>query len=430
MGNEAMNRRKLLRSAMQAAAAAALLPSGIASEAAEGNGAATQADVPVPPGLMGADAEAGYFSEQQLEAALGTRELKKPQVQVVAFNFPSWHPSPYMEEHFGKGWTEFDTLRNARALFPGHTMPHFPLWGYYNESDPVWAAREVELASTYGVDAWMIDWYWHEGTQFYHEQLERGLLKAENRSKLKFAVMWANHDWKNVYPARSPGDAAILLPQVHTLADFEKVANYCAEHYFSQPNYLTIDGAHVFALFDAGKVVEQLGEDGLKRALNLVRERAQRLGFGKLHLQVNNGFGPYEGRLRELGFDSAAEYGTIAWTYGERHGVRMQYGVAAREAIAGWQRRRKNVNVPFYPTCSVGWDDSPRFGSYAGIAINRTPDQFERLMRAARHFAGTDDHGKVVYIGAWNEWTEDGVLLPDTYWGYSYLEALRRAVRD
>jgi hypothetical protein len=88
------------------------------------------------------------------------------------------------------------------------------------------------------------------------------------------------------------------------------------------------------------------------------------------------------------------------------------------------------VNVPFYPTCSVGWDDSPRFGEYASVAINRTPDQFERLVRAARHFAASGDKQKLLYIGAWNEWTEDGVLLPDTYWGFSYLEALRRAIRD
>jgi hypothetical protein len=36
----------------------------------------------------------------------------------------------------------------------------------------------------------------------------------------------------------------------------------------------------------------------------------------------------------------------------------------------------------------------------------------------------------MIYIAAWNEWTEDHILLPDTYWGYSYLEALRRAVKD
>ncbi len=428
-----MDRRTLITSGVQAGVAAALLPGQATSQAtnqvASSQGSALQPAPLAPPHLMGKEAEADYFGDSQLEAALGTKELKKPEVQVVAFNFPSWHPSPYMEQLFGKGWTEFDTLRNARALFPGHTMPHFPLWGYYDESDPVWAAREVELASTYGVDAWLIDWYWHEGQQFYHEQLEQGLLKAENSAKLKFAIMWANHDWKNVYPARSPDEAAVLLPQVHTLKDFENVANYCAEHYFSQPNYLTFEGAHVFALFDAGKVVEQLGEDGLKQALTIIRERAHRLGYSKLHLQVNNGFGTYEKRLREIGFDSAAIYGTIAWTYGDRHGARLPYGIAAWEAVATWQQKRRDVDVSFYPTVSVGWDDSPRFGDYAGVAINRTPDQFERLMRAARHFSASGEGKKLIYIGAWNEWTEDGVLLPDTYWGYSYLEALRRAVR-
>jgi hypothetical protein len=88
------------------------------------------------------------------------------------------------------------------------------------------------------------------------------------------------------------------------------------------------------------------------------------------------------------------------------------------------------LNIPYFPTCSVGWDDSPRFGESSSVAINRSPDQFERLVRAARHILSGTAKTKLIYIGAWNEWTEDGVLLPDTYWGYSYLEALRRAVRD
>ena len=63
-----------------------------------------------------------------------------------------------MEARFGKGWTEFDTIRNAKALFPCHTMPHYPLWGYYNEAEPEWAAREIDLAADHGVDAWLVDW--------------------------------------------------------------------------------------------------------------------------------------------------------------------------------------------------------------------------------------------------------------------------------
>jgi Glycosyltransferase WbsX len=427
-----MNRRQLITSALQAGAASVLAPAQASAQPVEVKLASQQPNSCVPDQLIGQAALADYFSEQALQKALGTAKLDKPRdVEVVAFNFPSWHPSPYMEKLFGKGWTEWDTLKNSRGLFPGHSMPHYPLWGYYDEADPEWAAKEVDLASTYGVDAWMIDWYWHDGLQFYHEQLERGLLQSPNRSKIKFAIMWANHDWKNVYPARSPFDAATLLPQTHSIKDFENVANYCAEHYFSQPNYLTIEGAPVFAIFDPGKVVEHLGEGGLKRGLVTLRARAQKLGFQKLHLQVCNNFDPYAARLQALGFDSATIYGTMAWTYGGKPpGSRVPYGVGARDAIALWQQKKAALNIPYFPTCSVGWDDSPRFGESSSVAINRSPDQFERLVRAARHFLSGTAKTKLIYIGAWNEWTEDGVLLPDTYWGYSYLEALCRAVRD
>jgi hypothetical protein len=430
-----MNRRELIRSALQSAAGAAVVPAAALGEASahEGLSDAPKTAVPssgAPSGLMGSEAEAGYFSESALQQALGTARLERPKVEVVAFNFPSWHASPYMEEHFGKGWTEYDTLRNARPLFPGHTMPHYPLWGYYDESDPAWAAREVDLAATYGVDAWMVDWYWHDGLQFYHEQLERGLLKADNRDKLKFAIMWANHDWKNVYPARSPQDSALLLAQKHSIKDFEAVCDYCAEHYFSQPNYLKFDDAHVFGIFDAGRVLHEMGgADGMKQALDALRARAAKLGFA-LHLQECNGW-RHDGGLRALGFDSTVVYGTMGWSYGSKPpGSRIPYGVAAREALESWAKERGSVDVPFHPTCSVGWDDSPRFGERACVAINRSPDQFERLVRAARHFAAGQKGRKFVYVGAWNEWTEDGVLLPDTIWGYSYLESLRRATRD
>jgi hypothetical protein len=291
-----MDRRKLLTSAMQTALAATVASAQTTSDKASGS-LAMRSNPDTPQALTGAEAEAAYFTEDALHQSLGTSELAKPtDVTTVAFNFPSWHPSPYMEQHFGKGWTEFDTLRNAKPLFPGHTMPHYPLWGYYDEADPAWAAREIELGSTYGVDAWMIDWYGHSGTQFYHEQLEQGLLKAPNRDKIKFAVMWANHDWKSVYPARSPQQAAILSPQLHTIADFERVADYCCEHYFAQTNYLRIDGAPVFGIFDLGKVVEQLGESGVPQALTAFRERASRHGIGKLHMQVCNGYAKYAPR--------------------------------------------------------------------------------------------------------------------------------------
>jgi hypothetical protein len=380
------------------------------------------ASMPLP------EAEAHFFSEEALVRALGVTALRVPDgVAAVAYNFPSWHPSPYMEGRFGKGWTEFETLKAAEPLFHGHLWPKFPLWGYFDESDPAWAAREIDAAADHGLSAWMVDWYWHEGTQFYHEQLEQGFLRAPNRARLKFALMWANHDWKNVYPARNPEDAAVLLPQTHSLEDFRAVTRYCIEHYFGQPNYWRINGALVFGLFDVNKVIHFLGEEGTKRALDGMRAAVAKAGLGELHIQSNNGHSGIEGRLRGLGVDSATTYQTMGWTYSRARGVAEPYGQGAAESIEAWRKLKAACDVPTFPDCPVGWDDSPRFGLGAHPAVGRSPDQFERLVRAARHCVA-DDATRIVFVSAWNEWTEDHMLLPDTIWGYSYLEALKRAL--
>ena len=50
-------------------------------------------------------------------------------------------------------------------------------------------------------------------------------------------------------------------------------------------------------------------------------------------------------------------------------------------------------------------------------------------MVAAKYFLAEASAGvpNIVFLSSWNEWTEDHVLLPDTVYGYSYLEAVRRA---
>jgi hypothetical protein len=83
--------------------------------------------------------------------------------------------------------------------------------------------------------------------------------------------------------------------------------------------------------------------------------------------------------------------------------------------------------LPYFPEVPVGWDNTPRYGSKAHAFVNRTADQFERLLEAAKYFiASKKTDPPIIYMGAWNEWTEDHYLLPDAVHGYSYLEAVRR----
>jgi len=374
---------------------------------------------------------ATYLTEEMCARELGVRDLaSRADCEVIAYNFPAWHPSPYMERQFGTGWTEFDLVRKAKPLFPAHQQPKQPLWGYFDESDPAWAEREIEAAAHHGIRGWMIDWYWHNGTMFYHEQLENGFLKAKNRDYLKFALMWANHDWRNVYPAASPEKASILLPQTHSQEDCLRAMDYCIEHYFRQSNYWRLNGALVFGIFDLDHLSRQLGgPDVLKHTIEAMRERVQRAGLGGLHIQSNHVHGHLEDRFRDLGVDSATFYHTFGWSYGGRApGGLSPYGDGAINSIDQWKKMRGRCNVPVFPDCPAGWDDSPRFGTSAHMVVERSPDQYEILLRSARKFV-EHQQPRVVFLSSWNEWTEDHTLLPDTIYGYSYLEAVRRAFR-
>jgi len=117
----------------------------------------------------------------------------KRRPEVVVVYYPHWHSYDHGSAWKGEGWTEWEGVKAAVPRFPGHEQPLRPTWGYFDESDPKWSAREIDLAADHGIDVFLFDWYWYSGVKNMEEALERGFLKAANRQRMKFALMWANH---------------------------------------------------------------------------------------------------------------------------------------------------------------------------------------------------------------------------------------------
>ena len=120
-------------------------------------------------------------------------------IQCAVYYFPDYHVDPRNEAIHGKGWTEWELMKVARGRFPGHEQPKIPLWGYEDEADPAVMAKKIDAAADHGVDAFLFDWYWYEGP-YLERCLKEGFLRAPNMQRMKFALMWANHDWKNFHP--------------------------------------------------------------------------------------------------------------------------------------------------------------------------------------------------------------------------------------
>jgi len=385
--------------------------------------------------------------------------------EVVAIYFPSWHPNPHYRAWYGDDFTEWELLKTAQPLFPGHRQPKIPTWGYFDESDPAWAAREIDLAADHGITTFLFDWYWYSGVRLMEEALEGGFLQAPNRQRLKFALMWANHDW-GTWPAVTgiPGmhgetgvnrGQQVWLPSRHSPDDLDRVIDYCAEHYFSQPNYWTIDGKPHFVLWDIAKFTEQLGgRDAARAGLERMDARAQRLGLPGLYFTANVGCCNdnvyccgYDRvpAVRELGFQSTFAY-NIVRVPEEFVAFADEYPVVSYEGMIAshqhcWHEIEK-WGVSHFPSVTVGSDVTPRWHrgltlpadfralAYEPIVNDNTPARFGRLCSLGLRQMAKNPHPRALIINAWNEWSEGMYLLPESREGTGYLEALKQAIEE
>jgi hypothetical protein len=71
--------------------------------------------------------------------------------------------------------------------------------------------QKIAAAADHGIDAFIFDWYYYNDGPFLDRPIDIGFLKAENNARLKFAFMWANHDWLEIQPYKRGTDAEAAL---------------------------------------------------------------------------------------------------------------------------------------------------------------------------------------------------------------------------
>ena len=160
-------------------------------------------------------------------------------IQVAVYYFPNYHPGDARNTKLKgtAGWSEWELVKNAKPRFPGHEQPKVPLWGYGDESDPKVMARKIDTAADNGVDAFLFDWYHYDDGPFLNNCLDRGYLRAPNRARVKFALMWANHDWTDIHPAKRQQPYRLLYPGKVSPENFERITDHVIRDYFHQPSY-------------------------------------------------------------------------------------------------------------------------------------------------------------------------------------------------
>ena len=360
---------------------------------------------------------------------------------VAAYIWPSCHH----DERFGdmlwpEGTGEWEIIKKGTPRFEGHYQPKVPLWGYGMDDDPKVMEKWIDAATDYGVNVFIFDWYWYDDGPFLESSLNNGFLKAKNNEKMKFYVMWANHDVKrnywNVYKYKD--DTSLLWKGAVDLRNFKIIVARVIDQYFKKPNYFKIDGKPVFHIFAPNNVVKGLGGlEQTKEAFDYFRQETKKVGFPGLHIQcrVGGGMKPSllngqysEGKsvneiIEYLGVNSLTKYGSI-------HG--HDYIKSGVEAIQKRHILDSVLSVPYFPNVEIGWDDTPRFphkGKEYITFYNKSPESFAAFLQKAKEY--TDKHPeqpKLITLNAWNEWVEGSCLLPDMKYGFSYLEEVKKVI--
>ncbi len=366
--------------------------------------------------------------------------MKNRTTDIAAYIWPSYHYEPRLAHWWEEGDGEWVTVRAHKPRWPGHPMPRVPVLGYQDEADPGVMRQHIDLALAHGVNVFTVDWYWYDDAPCFERQLNDGLLPAIAGSDMRFFLMWANHDATSLWD-RSTDANDLLYSAATDREQFERVWTRNLERYLTHPNYYRIDGKPVLSIFLVPKLVADLGgTDATREAFDWLRRKAGDFGLPGVHLQaihwqvVPREVGENLARLgninmveliRDCGFDSCTNYQMVQAAPGVG-----PYEEFVRTAISTWQK--DDLDVPkFFPHVSIGWDNTHRNPGEKNAVTGRSPVVFKEAFQEALDFLDArPDRHRLITVNSWNEWTEDSYLLPDTEWGYAYLEAIRDTLRS
>ena len=337
-------------------------------------------------------------------------------MKAIAFYLPQFHVIPENEAVYGPGFTEWDNVRNARPLFPGHRQPRAPhgMLGYYSLENRRTLLLQHRLAMNYGVGAFCYYYYNFGGRRLLEKPLD--IICRTPAIQNEFCLCWPHVSWCDNRRRERP----VFLEQDYS----EDAARLMARdllRYFRHPRYIRMEGRPFFLIFAPER------HPAIGACTSILREEAARAGLS-LCLAGVEAYGP--SAPQRWGLDCMVEFApswvpeSMLSAPGEQP-RRYDYQATVRFMLS--------KPVPPYTRLRCvfpGWDNTPRRGRYGLACTGVSPAIFRLAIEAATEYTRgvLPPSCHYVFINAWNEWGEGCCIEPDDYYGLRYLEAIREVM--
>ncbi|OGT82684.1 MAG: glycosyl hydrolase [Gammaproteobacteria bacterium RIFCSPLOWO2_02_FULL_61_13] len=346
-----------------------------------------------------------------------------PDVRLIAFYLPQFHPIPENDAWWGKGFTEWTSVVQACPLFPGHYQPHLPAdLGFYDLRVAESRTAQAELAREYGVYGFCYYHYWFAGKRLLERPLNDVLRLGQ--PQFPFCICWANETWTRRWDG---SNNEILIEQKHDAAT-DAAFMHDLLPYLADPRYIRIHGRPLVLVYRIDLFPEP------QRTAALWRDIAINAGVGDPYLVQVESFS-ITGDPMANGFDAAVEF--PGHQIPKAAVMNVDPGVPTFKGrkfdyltYARFMARRPDPAYRRFRSVMPAWDNTARMRERAGLFVGSSPEIYQAWLREAvgrtRNKAAGDE--RVVFINAWNEWGEGCHLEPDLHYGRQYLEATRAAL--
>lgn len=342
--------------------------------------------------------------------------------KVIAFYLPQFYRTPYNDEWWGSGFTEWVNVAAAKPAFEGHVQPKIPAgMGFYDTTAPGVIQAQVELAKKFLVDGFCFYYYWFDGERLLEKPLD---IFLESKSDFPFMISWANENWTATWDG---GNREVLKRQGY-LTGFEEKFIQDAERYLKSPKYITSQGLPVLSIYRPEDLPNPT------KSIELMKKTALQLGLPGLKVLAVKSFGTTD--PREYGADGLIELPPLHFK--EANFDKMVSKVRAWEGGLNDIRKaalisanRPKTDFRLHPGIMPSWDNTPRRPSDSTVFVGETPELFKfwlahHLITERENTEHWNDEG-LVFINAWNEWAEGACLEPDATFGYRWLAAIKES---
>lgn len=355
-------------------------------------------------------------------------------IRTIAFVLPQFHPIPENDEWWGKGFTEWTNVTKAQPLFEGHYQPQLPTdLGFYDLRLPEAREAQATIAKEYGIDGFCYYHYWFNGKRLLNKPIDEILCLGE--PDMPFMLCWANENWTRRWDGL---DEQVLIKQEYSRKDDEKHIRFLCENVFKDDRYIKVNGCPVFAIYDHRLFPE------IKETAKIWRKIArEEYGFKDLYLCLIESFN-FKIDPRTLNFDASIEFTPhnlmsykIPLQKFEKQLVDLKLKKSKTYSLRDYSKgvekclKRKEEDYKFYRSVTPAWDNTPRRGKMATMAIGSTPEKYyDWLKNTIINFDPYSKDENFVFINAMNEWAEGNHLEPCRKYGTKYLEATKSAIQD